>query len=151
MTQIEQIKAEIKRLKIEKRKENLPFHALYYDGYDAACNKIIAYLNSLPAEQQSSSLDKFIHTLLETYPTNKNEVPIEALNDYHQGLICGARKTYNWILESAIDGCYIKRNRYTKENVLNGLSVTCDTIQKFKDGDKVKVIVIKEDEQCSTE
>lgn len=47
----------------------------------------------------------------------------------------------------AIDGCYIKRNKYNKENVLNGLNVTCDAIQKFKDGDKVKVIIVKEDEQ----
>ena len=100
-----------------------------------------------PAEQQSNSLDKIISSLLETYPTNKNEVPTEALNDYHQGLICGARKTYNWILESAIDGCHIKRNGYTQVNVLNGFSTTCETIQKFKDGDKVKVIIIKEDEQ----
>ena len=105
------------------------------------------YINSLPAEKQSNSLDKFIHSLLETYPTNKKEVPTEALNDYHQGLICGARKVYNWILESAIDGCHIKRNGYTQVNVLNGFSTTCEAIQKFKDGDKVKVIIIKEDEQ----
>jgi hypothetical protein len=63
----------------------------------------------------------------------------------------GAQWQKEQMMKSAIEGCYIKRNRYTKENVLNGLSVTCDTIQKFKDGDKVKVIVIKEDEQCSTE
>jgi len=45
---------EIERLKIEKRKEKLPFHALYYDGYEAACDKIIAYLNSIPVEKQPS-------------------------------------------------------------------------------------------------
>ena len=53
------------------------------------------------------------------------------------------------ILKSAVEGCWVKRNRYTKENVLNGFSVTCDLIQEFKDGDKVKVIIIKEDGQMA--
>jgi len=51
------------------------------------------------------------------------------------------------MLKSAIEGCWIKRNKYTKENVLNGLSVTCDAIQKFRDGDKVRVLILKDDEQ----
>lgn len=151
MTNKEKIKAEIKRLKIEKRKENLPFHALYYDGYDAACNKIIAYLNSLPAEQQSNSLDNFIQSLLETYPTNKNEVPKEALNDYLQGLICGARKTYNWILESAI-----KIDAKIVNDETSGCVVDCEQgclvlePHRYPIGQKLKILIL-EDEQCITE
>lgn len=57
----------------------------------------------------------------------------------------------NWqkeqIMKSAIDGCQIKRNGYTQVKVLNGFSTTCETIQKFKDGDKVKILIIKEDKQ----
>jgi hypothetical protein len=33
---------------------------------------------------------------------------------------------------------------------LNGLSVTCDAIQKFRDGDTVKVIIVKEDKWCKS-
>ncbi len=54
----------------------------------------------------------------------------------------------NWQKEQLMKGaeeCYIRRNRYTKKNVLNGFDVTCDAIQRLKGGDKVKVIVIKED------
>lgn len=150
MTDREKIIAEIERRRVKYKElisKSFGVEQEYFKGMAVVADEMMLFIKSLPYEQQSSSLDKFIHTLLETYPTNKNEVPIEALNDYHQGLICGARKTYNWILESAIDGCYIKRNKYNKENVLNGLSVTCDAIQKFSDGDKVKVIIVKEDEQ----
>ena len=47
--------------------------------------------------------------------------------------------------ENVVEGAYIRRNRYTKKNVLNGFDVTCDAVQKFKDGDKVKIIIVKED------
>ena len=108
------------------------------------------YINSIPAEQQSNSLDKFIQSLLETYPTNKNEVPTEALNDYHQGLICGARKTYNWILESAIDAVIVN-------DETSGCVVDCEQgclvlePHTYSIGQKLKILIIKEDEQCSTE
>jgi len=48
------------------------------------------------------------------------------------------------MMTNAIEGS-ITRNRYTKKNILHGIDVTCDAIQKFNGGDKVKVIVIKED------
>lgn len=40
---------------------------------------------------------------------------------------------------------FITRNRYTRLNVLSGLDRTCKAIQGFKDGNKLKVIFIKED------
>ena len=56
----------------------------------------------------------------------------------------GMRLQRENMMKGAAEG-YIRRNRYTKKNVLNGFDVTCDAIQKFNGGDKVKVIVIKED------
>lgn len=59
-----------------------------------------------------------------------------------------ARHFANWqkeqMMKDAISGAFIRRNKYTKQNVLNGFSVTCEQIQKFNNGDKVKVIIIKE-------
>ena len=49
------------------------------------------------------------------------------------------------MMANAVDGAFIRRNRYTKKNVLNGLDMTCDAIQCFKDKDKIKVLFIKED------
>ena len=58
-----------------------------------------------------------------------------------------ARHFANWqklqMMKNAVEG-YIRRNRYTKTNVLHGLDVTCEAIQKFKDDDKVKIIILKE-------
>ena len=54
----------------------------------------------------------------------------------------------NWQKEQMMKDAteaYIRRNKYTKKKVLNGFDVTCDAVQKFNGGDKVKVIVIKED------
>lgn len=56
----------------------------------------------------------------------------------------GMRLQKEQVIKDAVE-CYIRRNRYTKKNVLNGFDVTCDAIQKFNNADKVKVIVIKED------
>ena len=101
-----------------------------------------------PAEQQSDSLDNFIQSLLETYPTNKNEVPKEALNDYHQGLICGARKTYNWILESAI-----KIDAKIVNDESSGCVVDCAQgclvlePHTYPIGQRLKIIIVKEYEQ----
>lgn len=68
-------------------------------------------------------------------------------HSFKEGVVAGADWQKERIMKSAIEGCWIKRNRYTKENVLNGLSVTCDAIQKFRDGDKVRVLILKDDEQ----
>ncbi len=40
---------------------------------------------------------------------------------------------------------YIRRNRCTNKNVLNGLDVSCDAVQKFTDGGRVKIIIVKEE------
>ena len=119
----------------------------FESGWLNALTWMKRYINSLPAEQQSNSLDNFIQSLLETYPTNKNEVPKEALNDYHQGLICGARKTYNWILESAI-----KIDAKIVNDEMSGCVVDCEQgclvlePHTYPIGQQLKILIIKEDE-----
>lgn len=49
------------------------------------------------------------------------------------------------MMKNAIEGPFIRRNRYTKKNVLNGLDLTCDELQGFKDGQKLKVIFVPVD------
>ena len=57
----------------------------------------------------------------------------------------GAKWQAEQMMANAVDGAFIRRNRYTKKNVLNGLDMTCDAIQGFKDKDKIKVLFIKND------
>lgn len=96
-------------------------------------------LNSLPAEQPSEEVNKEIDRFI----ADKVGKTITVGQVAHYF----AKWQKEQLMKSAINGCYIKRNKYTKENVLNGFSVTCEAIQKFKDGDKVKVIIVKEAEQ----
>ena len=156
MTNKEKIIAEIERLKKELYKQRdfridgspIPvYDTNAIDGMLKVLDEVKGFINSIAPEQQSNSLDNFIRSLLETYPTNKNEVPIEALNDYHQGLICGARKTYNWILESAI-----KIDAVIINDETSGCVVDCEQgclvlePNTYPIGQKLKILIIKEDE-----
>ena len=96
-------------------------------------------INSLPSEQPSEEVNKEIDRFI----ADKVGKTITVGQVAHYF----AKWQKEQLMKSATNGCYIKRNKYTKQNVLNGLSVTCEAIQKFRDGDKVKVIIIKEDEQ----
>ena len=114
-------------------------------GYDFAIDTIEEFINSLSAEQQNDDLDGEIKLYQLRNPViNHNE---RSLNELIKRV---ATYFANWqkeqLMKSVIDGCYISRNKYTKKNVLNAFDVKCDTIQKFRDGDKVKILVIKEDE-----
>lgn len=66
-------------------------------------------------------------------------------NAKEDGYRLGLATMKQQMMDNAVDGAFIRRNRYTKKNVLNGLDMTCDAIQGFKDKDKIKVLFIKED------
>lgn len=62
----------------------------------------------------------------------------------YDAVLFGAQLQKEQMMQDAASA-YIRRNKHTKKNVLNGFDVTCEAVQKFKDKDKVKVIIIKED------
>ena len=67
------------------------------------------------------------------------------LSEEHKHIFAKGRDSMKQqIMDNAVDGAYIKRNKYTKTNVLNGFNRTCEEIQKFRDGDKVKIIIISD-------
>jgi hypothetical protein len=134
MTQIEQIKAEIeRRMKKNQQDATESGAGAFYED-----RELLSFINSLPAEQPSEDLEEAANIY-----ANKQGLELKpfAIKFFKSG----AQWQKEQMMKSAIEGCWIKRNRYTKENVLNGLSVTCDAIQKFRDGDTVKVIIVKED------
>ena len=150
MTQIEQIKAEIERRRVKYKElisKSFGVEQEYFKGMGVVADEMMLFINSLPTEQPSENLNKVADCYLERIQ------PVGFMEgDYDGSQIldafkAGAQCQKEQMLKSAIDGCWIKRNKYTKENVLNGFSVTCEAIQKFKDGDKVKVIIVKEAEQ----
>ena len=85
--------------------------------------------------------DEFYKYLYEEFDPKTKGKPDE------DDMLAFARHFADWQKEQMMKNstdAYICRNRYTKTNVLH-LDVTCDTVQGFKDNDKLKAIFIKED------
>ena len=72
------------------------------------------------------------------------QIVYENRNSFLELFKAGAKWKAEQMMKNAID-CSIRRNKCTKKNVLNGFDVTCDAIQKFNNGDKVKMIIVKEE------
>ena len=142
MTQIEQIKAEIERRRVKYKElisKSFGVEQEYFKGMAVVADEMMLFINSLPAEQPNEELNKEIDRFI--VENVGKTITVGQVAHYF------AKWQKEQLMKSATNGCYIKRNKYTKQNVLNGLSVTCEAIQKFKDGDKVKVIIVKEAEQ----
>lgn len=120
----------------------------YYKGKIDTYNGVLQHINSISVEQPSEELEEEIESYLITNRqyAGGDEEDLWGDDCIRDAIKHGAQWQKGQFLKSAISGCYIKRNRYNKENVLNGLDVTSDMFQKFNDGDKVKIIVIKDDE-----
>ena len=95
--------------------------------------------NSLTQEPVSEELEEASRNY-----TDNEEYGDDVYFSIKASFQAGAKWQKEQMMANAFEGAYIRRNRYTKKNVLNGFDVTCDAIQGFKDKDKVKVIVIKE-------
>lgn len=114
----------------EKEKQEWPFlkkMAIYF-----------AEWQKIKDESITEDLGEYINELSKQFP----EVSFAKLSRI-------AVRVAKWqkekMMANAVDGAFIRRNRYTKKNVLNGLDITCDVIQGFKDKDKIKVLFVKED------
>ena len=131
----------------------------YYKGKIDTYNSVLQHISSISSEQPSEDLgvDEELTRYLEINNLYVDANDLQTVRHYNGDPADKryyfediARHFANWqkeqMMKSAISGCYIKRNRYNKENVLNGLDVTSDMFQKFNNGDKVKIIVIKDDE-----
>lgn len=145
MTQIEQIRAEIERILSsfpKPRGEVLPIDQNAYN----LLSDLRTFIDSILAEQPSKDLEKLIQNLTDKYPINKDSVPEQSLNDYHQGLRFGVLQGINWqkeqMLKSAIDATII--SRWKDSHVC---LTTKKDIPQIYNGDKVKVIIVKENEQ----
>ena len=138
---VQKIKEWIQTRKLCTMDEHMKFYCKEAESdYNMLCS-IEKVLDSLQEEPVSKELTAEIKSWLKQWSENEMEWSREDIWDT-------AEHFANWQKEQLMKGaeeCYIRRNRYTKKNVLNGFDVTCDAIQRLKGGDKVKVIVIKED------
>ena len=123
----------------------------------------IDYINKdsceIVSEQPSGDLEKFIQDLTNKYPINKDSVPEQSLNDYYQGLRFGVLQGVNWKKEQMMKGFCYETKVYRDEEgdgidtpIESWLALENNEITNLpniglSDGDKVKVIIVKEDKQ----
>lgn len=113
------------------------------------------FINSLQVEQPNEDVEKFIQNLIDEYPINKDCVPEQSLNDYYQGLRFGVLQGTQWQKEQMIKNCLYNTEVMlcTKQDNKEYLTLANDKLPHIpvsfglNVGDKVKIIIIKEDEQ----
>jgi uncharacterized protein YbcC (UPF0753/DUF2309 family) len=136
MTDKEKIRAELERQKKENNGSPL-----------SVCNDLLSFIDSMQEEPISEDLEEAAKKAGQKYFPDENNIwarPNYEAKAAEYAFKDGANWQKEQMMKDAISGAFIRRNKYTKQNVLNGFSVTCEQIQKFNNGDKVKVIIIKE-------
>ena len=99
----------------------------------------------IDAEKIKAEIDKIIGSLKKNCTPNPLGTMVECLADAEITALSLVKDSIDEMAQDTPSAeAYIRRNRYTKQNVLNGLSVTCDAVQTFKDGDKINVLFVKD-------
>lgn len=141
MTQVEKIKAEIEKLRdyqISCIKSNYRLTGKPEENIILECNKLLSFINSMQAESVSEDLEEACEQLAENARKHKAETlsPFFSPIDYKQGVIDGANWQKEQMLKDAADA-----NVSFGQPVLLAKSIPTNVA---KDGDKVKLIIIKE-------
>ena len=150
MDKILKIKAEIVRLKenleCEAKNSNSVSSSIVLAGKMSMLDELHYFIDSMQKEPASDEMETSIIEYMNHTPENDPELST-TLYTYEQ-MQAIARHFANWqkqqLTKDAVSG-YIYRARYTKKNVLSDFDVTCEAVQKFKHGDKVKVIILKDE------
>ena len=90
---------------------------------------------------------KRIYPDLSPHLPRKSKVRLNVFNgeDLEEAIDNAVRWQKKQMMKDAVDGPFIRRNRYTKKNVLNNFDLTHDALQGFKDGQRLKVIFLPSD------
>lgn len=159
MSKIEQIIAELdRRIAIydAQRKKAIPrsFDRGSISGRKVALEEFKVFVQSLLKEPTNEDIEKEISAYISNNFDVLNDETLEKRGgdplttfDIAHTAVHFLKFQKELFLKNAIDGPYIRRNRHTKKNVLNGLDLTCDELQGFKDGQKLKVIFVPVDNQ----
>ena len=135
MTQIEKIKAEVERLKeicktnIIYTKESSFAFTMEMTGYD----KILSFINSLPQEEVSEEFELAAERYACKFSSSKY-----GHDKIKKAYTAGANWQKEQMMAKAVDGEVGYWN-------IRGLSVNMELPSKYKEGDKVKLIIVKED------
>lgn len=137
MSNIEKIRQEIERLKAENRNIRCQHNENYCIGYDDAFNDLLPVIDSLPEEKLSEDLNDEIKKFIEEYGYERDEDKLL--------IAIVARHFAEWqkeqMMKDAVEGEI--QMRYSGSLCAKTIRVINE--DKFKLGDKVKIIIVKED------
>lgn len=163
MTDKEKIKEEIERIKKESLEGKKNYYD-YYDGVGDACDEILQFTDSLPEEPASDDLEEELHSWMrKNCDDNGFFNPLELArhfaewqrekDDKHIGdlqweaYLKGEQDTKQQMMKDALDGCVlliVKSDTFSR-NLFISTPQLYKELQKYKHGDKLKIIIVKED------
>lgn len=139
MSNIEKIKAAIERLKAENRNIRCQHNENYCTGYDDAFSDLLSVIDSLPEEKPSEDLEEAAENLFETIEIQEHENIFE--DTFKKIFIAGAERQKAKMMKDAVEGEIVK-DIYNNKLALTAKNINLDG---FKFGDKVKMIIVKEE------
>ena len=131
MTQIEKIKSEIERLQAKTSIGLNEYDMGYENGKAEVCRLLLNFINSLQAEPVSEDL-------MEAANGYAFDLDTGDLNTNRDTFIAGANWQKEQMMVKAIDGEVGYWN-------IRGLFVNMEMPNELEEGDKVKLVIIKED------
>ena len=133
MMQIEKVKAEIERLYAKTSIGPNEYTMGYENGKAEVCGLLLNFVNSLQAEPVSEDLELASERYACKFSNSKY-----GHDKVKDAVVWGANWQKEQIMAKAVDGEVGYWN-------IRGLSVNMELPSKFEEGDKVKLITIKED------
>ena len=130
MTQIEKIKSEIERLQAKTSIGLNEYTAGYENGKAEVCGLLLNFINSLQAEPVSEDL-------MEAANGYAFDLDTGDLNTNRDTFIAGANWQKEQMMAKAIDGEVGYWN-------IRGLFVNMEMPNELEEGDKVKLVIVKE-------
>ena len=150
----EAIRAYVERLRDEHEKAvracpGLNVVAMTHGGAQKVCDEILAFIDCVPDEQLSKDLEEAALHYATYTCENGLTITMEAHKD---AFIAGAKWQKEQMLEDAVDGEVVKifpegaaSIHYQAPCGIGEMAYFCKA-EALKDGDKVKVIIVKEEE-----
>ena len=141
MTDKEKILAEIEKRKLCTMDEHMKFYSEAAEGEYNALKNVLEIINSLPEEPVSEDLKEFEVEYIEREKDN-----IVCVYDRHAGLVDGAKWQKQQMMKDAIEAEIINwASMFTSIKVIEPERAEAMIKEKFDIGDKVKLIIVKED------
>ena len=137
MTDKQKIKAEVEWLKIEYNKESV-FRTVRGDTAREVLDKLLSFIDSIPEEPVSKTLELAADSYASTFSEKSRIIAYDA---YKMGATWQEQK----MMKDAVDGRVDRMIQRSWVNIDHNDLEVC--LRKFDKDEKVKVIIIKEDEK----